>query len=117
LKDFYDLWILAKRFDFQGPILCEAIRATFDRRRTPIPDNVPVALSPVFCRDQAKQAQWQAFVSKSKLNTGGIGLEEVLVVLHDFLMAPMRSAAAGNMLEMVWPPSGPWQIAVDDGLE
>ena len=111
MKDFYDLWVLAKRFDFQGPILCEAIRATFERRRTPIPDNVPVALSPVFFKDQAKQAQWLAFVSKSRLNDVGTGIEEVLLVLRDFLVSPMQSVAAGNMLEMVWPPSGPWQIA------
>ena len=33
MKDFYDLWVLARQFEFQGPLLCQAIRATFERRR------------------------------------------------------------------------------------
>ena len=37
MKDFYDLWVLARQFEFQGPVLCQAIRATFERgaRRFP----------------------------------------------------------------------------------
>jgi predicted nucleotidyltransferase component of viral defense system len=114
MKDFYDLWALARQFDFRGTLLCEAIRATFERRRTPVPGDVPVALSPAFAMDQTKQAQWRAFVNKSKLDTGGIGLQEVVVVLSDFLMVPSRSVAGGGLLQMVWAPSGPWQTAAND---
>lgn len=31
MKDFYDVWTLARQFDFDGNGLCEAIRATFQR--------------------------------------------------------------------------------------
>ena len=31
MKDFYDLWAIAMTFGFEGPILAEAIRATFER--------------------------------------------------------------------------------------
>jgi predicted nucleotidyltransferase component of viral defense system len=113
MKDFYDLWILARQFEFQGPLLCEAIRATFERRRTPVPVEVPLALSAGFSQDQSKQVQWRAFVNKSRLDTGGVDLPEVVVDLHDFLMAPVRSVATGRRLEMTWPPSGPWQTAGD----
>ena len=109
MKDFYDLWILAQQFDFQGALLCEAIRATFERRRTPVPADVPTALSPEFSQDQSKQAQWRAFVNKSKLDTGGIGLREVVIVLRKFLVPPARALATGDLLELVWPPFGPWQ--------
>jgi len=34
MKDFYDLWIMAHRFDFDGLMLSEAIRNTFARRQT-----------------------------------------------------------------------------------
>ena len=37
MKDFFDLWVLARQFEFQGPLLCQAIRATFERRHTPVP--------------------------------------------------------------------------------
>ena len=66
------------------------IRATFERRQTPVPGDVPMGLSPEFAKDQAKQTQWRAFVSKSKLDTGGIGLQEVGIVLRDFLAASSR---------------------------
>ena len=32
MKDYFDLWILAQRTEFNGNILCQAIRATFNRR-------------------------------------------------------------------------------------
>ncbi len=35
MKDFYDVWALARGFNFDGETLCTSIRATFDRRRTP----------------------------------------------------------------------------------
>ena len=54
MKDFYDLWVLARQFEFQGPMLCQAIRATFERRRTSVPAEVPLALSAEFSNDQGK---------------------------------------------------------------
>ncbi len=113
MKDLYDLWILARQFDFQGPVLCEAIRATFERRRTIVPTDVPMALSTEFSQDQSKQAQWRAFVTKSKLDTGGIELCDVAIALGEFLMPCTRAAAAGTVLEMAWPPSGPWRRLKD----
>jgi hypothetical protein len=38
IKDFFDLHYLASHFDFDRVTLAEAIRRTFKRRRTPIPE-------------------------------------------------------------------------------
>jgi hypothetical protein len=48
MQDFYDLWVLARQFEFEGQLLSQAIRATFARRRTAVPATVPVALSSEF---------------------------------------------------------------------
>src|SRR5713226_1204623 len=45
MKDFFDLWILASVFEFDGSRLVEAIAATFERRRTPLPATPPLALT------------------------------------------------------------------------
>ncbi len=42
MKDFYDIWSLARTFEFSGPSLSSAIRATFERRQTDLPSKPPL---------------------------------------------------------------------------
>jgi predicted nucleotidyltransferase component of viral defense system len=37
MKDFYDVWVLARAYEFSGASLARAIAATFTRRNTPVP--------------------------------------------------------------------------------
>jgi hypothetical protein len=57
MKDSYDIWILSRSFDFGDDRLRE-IAATFERRETAIPVDLPNA----FAKDEQKQRQWRAFV-------------------------------------------------------
>ena len=50
MKDFYDIWILSRSFDFNDDRLARAITATFERRETPIPTEVPDANEGFHCR-------------------------------------------------------------------
>jgi predicted nucleotidyltransferase component of viral defense system len=109
MKDFYDLWILARRFTFAGAPLSNAIRATFERRKTPLPTQTPLAWTPAFHDDHAKRQQWQAFVHKSKLLTDGIGLAEIAAILRTFLLPPTAALRAGQPFEKSWPVGGPWR--------
>jgi nucleotidyltransferase AbiEii toxin of type IV toxin-antitoxin system len=63
MKDFYDIWILTKTFDFVPDRLARAIAATFARRQTVIPADQPDALTPDFAEDPQKQRQWAAFIA------------------------------------------------------
>jgi predicted nucleotidyltransferase component of viral defense system len=62
MKDFYDIWILSRSFTFDDDRLPRAIAATFARRGTAIPRDLPDALTPAFAGDAQKQRQWDAFV-------------------------------------------------------
>jgi predicted nucleotidyltransferase component of viral defense system len=62
MKDFYDVWLLSKTYEFDQERLARAIAATFSRRGTAIPDGTPDAFAPEFFGDEAKQRQWTAFV-------------------------------------------------------
>ena len=62
LKDFYDIWILSRSFDFSGDRLSKAISATFARRGTAIPSEPPASLTEAFAADEQKRRQWRAFV-------------------------------------------------------
>jgi hypothetical protein len=108
MKDFFDLWVLAHDFPFEGPTLCRAIRATFHRRQTPLPDE-PLALTAEFGTDPSKVKQWQAFLTKGKIDLSGVSLEEVCLFLNGFLLPPARALVREEGFEMAWPAGGPWQ--------
>lgn len=84
MKDFYDIWILSRSFDFDNDKLAQAIAATFVRRKTAIPTEPPDALSPAFARDEQKQRQWRAFVEDVAIDPGP--LAQVLEEISGFLM-------------------------------
>jgi len=46
---------------FDGQTLRLAIRATFERRQTPLPSDLPLALTNEFAADPQKRRQWDAF--------------------------------------------------------
>jgi hypothetical protein len=106
MKDFYDLWIISRRFGFDGPPLCEALRATFERRWTALPGDPPAALTEGFSSDQNKLRQWQAFLKKSKAEAQAFG--PVVQALQLFLMPPAQAAAQGETFARSWPAGGPW---------
>jgi hypothetical protein len=91
MKDFYDIWELARRFEFDGLLLTQSIRATFEQRRTALPAELPLALTDSFSQDRDKMTQWAAFVRKNRLMAEKVSLQEVTVFLMGFLMPPARA--------------------------
>jgi hypothetical protein len=85
MKDFFDIWFLSKNFDFDGRILAQAVRATFDRRNTTVPSTPPVALTQTFAEDRGKQTQWTAFLARARLASSPVTLAEVVLALQEFL--------------------------------
>ena len=67
LKDYYDLRALANEGRVEVSLLGQAVAATFRRRGTPIPTEMPLGLSDEFAEDSAKQKQWLAFLRKNRL--------------------------------------------------
>ncbi|MGH8209826.1 MAG: nucleotidyl transferase AbiEii/AbiGii toxin family protein [Steroidobacteraceae bacterium] len=64
MKDYYDLWFVSRHFEFEGPTLASAMRATFDLRRTTIPEDRPIALTMEYAEDPSHLRQWAAFVKR-----------------------------------------------------
>jgi predicted nucleotidyltransferase component of viral defense system len=90
LKDFYDIWILAKTHEFKDARLARAIAATFARRKTEIPTERPDALTPAFASDPTKQQQWAGFIEEVAINPGS--LADVVEALASFLMPHAEKA-------------------------
>ena len=108
MKDFYDLWVIASQFSFYGPSLAEAIKATFVRRGTQIPSDVPIALSEAFLQDPGKTTQWKAFLRRTGLEEWGADLSQVITKLRAFLIPPMLAALKDEALTQSWVDGGPW---------
>jgi predicted nucleotidyltransferase component of viral defense system len=107
MKDFYDVWLLASHSAFQGPVLADAIRATFTRRHTPLAPT-PIALSANFTSAD-KQAQWTAFISRLSSVAAPARLATVIEDLAAFLLPPLAAVYENDLFDHQWPPGGPWQ--------
>lgn len=106
-KDFFDLWEMALTFDFDGESLAAALRATFDRRLTPLPDGAPAALGPEFIKDFRTSAQWAAFLRRIG-RAAGIEFVSVAETLNHFLLPPAAAARAGTNFPLVWVAGEGW---------
>jgi hypothetical protein len=76
MKDYFDVHALLREGALDTDTLARAIAATFERRRTVIPEGLPAGLSDAFLGDAGHTIQWQAFVAKNRLQ--GRGLAEVV---------------------------------------
>jgi predicted nucleotidyltransferase component of viral defense system len=108
LKDYFDIHVLSRSFAFDGADLARAITATFARRRTPVPTDVPIGLSDDFAHDAAKQRQWTAFLKRTGAKDAP-SLAEVVRSIGPFLLEPLDAAAAGGGFHRRWPAGGSWQ--------
>lgn len=90
LKDFYDMWFLASTYDFDGNRLARAIQATFQRRQTPLPVEIPDALTDHYASDPARQRQWEAFVAD--LAERPLSFTDMIGALAIFLMPHVEMA-------------------------
>lgn len=108
MKDFFDLWFLAKQFDFRGDALSKAIRSTFERRKTSLPSNPPLCLTAEFSGSRDKQAPRNGFLTRTGLDVRGLTLAQVLPQLESFLMPPTLAAAKGETFKSHWSAGGPW---------
>ena len=108
MKDFYDVWLLSRMFEFDGQTLADAVRATVVRRGTPLPAATPIAFTEAFHRDTQKHAQWRAFVGRSRLTDAPSDLSAVIQDLSVMLQPVLEALRTGTPLQAVWPPQGPW---------
>jgi hypothetical protein len=109
MKDFYDLYLMARSFNFEGRILAEAITATFKRRKTDLPVGIPLALSEEFAGDADKRKQWKGFLARNRLDATGLDLSEVVEYLRLFLMPLLTAVSQQKEFNASWSNGGPWK--------
>ena len=107
MRDFFDVWVLSRQFDFDGGILAAAVRETFARRGLDV-DSCPVALTDEFAADASKAAQWRGFLRKNRLEGAPADLAEVVAAISAFLRPITKALHEGRAFEDRWRAPGPW---------
>lgn len=108
MKDYYDIYYLANKFDFDGTVLAEALRKTFANRS----HNFTVAqfeqiLS--FDANDAMQKKWRAFCRKTDIKIDDYSM--VLQTIKVFLEKPFIAAVeSGSFVEKWSSSTGAWKI-------
>lgn len=108
MKDFYDIYLLAHQFDFDGEILKKTMIETFANRQTELTAE-PVALADEFAQDRDKNTQWAAFIRRTQLDHAPHDLKTVIQTLRDFLLPIAKAAEKGTQISLTWKAPGPWK--------
>jgi predicted nucleotidyltransferase component of viral defense system len=111
MRDFFDVHVLATRESFDGDVFVHALRATFQRRNTVIPTELPVALTPAFADVEGKRAQWSAFLSRIRPPVVGEELGDVIAMIAKFVGPALAAAAGDQRYPYRWCSGGPWTLS------
>jgi predicted nucleotidyltransferase component of viral defense system len=110
MKDYFDIWLLARDFAFEGTVLRAAMKAAFTRRNVPVPEGVPIGLTVSFAEDASKRSQWEAFVRRRVVTPeASPSLPEVTAKISDFLLPPLQAIWADLPFIRFWPAR--WPVA------
>lgn len=102
MKDYYDIYYLANKFDFNGAVLSEALRKTFDNREhTFSVEQFEQVIG--FDDDAAMQKKWKAFTRKIVTRTDDYGT--VLKTIKAFLKSPFTAAVTDTEYTKQWSAS------------
>lgn len=99
MKDYYDLYYLANKFDFDGAILTEALKKTFENRGHKF-TVVQFDQVMTFGSDDAMQKKWKAFCRK--IDTKTDDYNTVLRTIQFFLTEPYKAAVENAGFHLRW---------------
>lgn len=102
MKDYYDIYYLANKFDFDGATLTEALKKTFyNRNHTFTAEQFEQVMA--FDKDPAMQKKWKAFTKK--IGTGTDDFGEVLSTIQKFIQPPYLATINNENFELLWSAS------------
>jgi hypothetical protein len=97
MKDFYDIWILSHNFNFDIQKLSEAVKRTFEHRKTELDIDI-IAFSKEF--PDLKQIQWKAFRNKIKQDDIPESFNKIIANIKQFIIPVVNSTKQ----DLKWVP-------------
>ena len=102
MKDYYDIYYLAHKFDFDGALLAEAMKKTFaNRNHSFTVEQFEQVMA--FDGDEAMRKKWKAFCRKTDIKTDDYST--VLKAIRSLLSEPVAAAVEGRNYVKRWSGS------------
>lgn len=99
MKDYYDIYYLANKFDFDGKVLAEALKKTFENRGHSFTvEQFEQVMG--FADDAAMQKKWKAFCRK--IDTKTDDFSTVLRTIKVFLTRPFIAVLSKTEFSQQW---------------
>ena len=105
MKDFYDIWLLSRQFEFNGADLAEAIKLTFEHRGTKLSEPI-TAFTDDFVKN--KQVQWRAFQRRLGQKYVSDDFFDIIVDLKIFLQPIVSALKNSSNLPVKWIVADSW---------
>jgi predicted nucleotidyltransferase component of viral defense system len=109
MKDFYDIWLLSQKFEFDSIGLVRAIRNVFFDRKTSLPTGSLEAFGQRFIEDH--QAYWTGFIAKSAIVGAPASFKDVTDAVDGFLAPLVPFLSQDDPESLHWDCSGLWKKA------
>ena len=109
MKDFYDIWLMMRQFDFDGSKLTEALKRTFKHRKTCLPQHKTLFAEEIYDEKSDRQTLWKAFLIKGDIKHAPEKLSTTAREIEKFLIKPLDAVNKTERFEEEWKARGPWK--------
>lgn len=109
MKDFYDVWLMTRQFDFKGADLAEALKRTFHHRKRELPQKKPLFVEDIYDPKSDRQTLWKAFLTKGGIKHAPESLKETTERIEKFLITPLAAISKNHPFKLEWNAPGPWK--------
>jgi len=109
MKDFYDIWLMTRQFDFNGTQLSEALKRTFTKRKTLFPQGRKLFVEEIYDEQSHQQMLWKNFLGKGKIKHISEKLSDVARDIEKFLSKPIDAINKDQEFKGEWKAPGPWK--------
>ncbi len=109
MKDFYDIWLMMRQFNFDGLRLAEALKRTFKQRKTFLPQCKPLFAGEIYDEKSDRQTLWRAFLKKVDIKYVPEKLNIIAREIEKFLIKPLIAINKNEKFNAKWKVSGPWK--------
>ena len=109
MKDFYDIWLMMRQFYFDGLKLAEALKRTFNHRKTTLPRSKPLFAEEIYSEKSDRQTLWKAFLRKGGIKHVPEHLNTAAMEIEEFLIGPIKALSQDMKFNKEWKAPGPWK--------